>query len=273
MEKLIVVVFDDQAKAHAGLEALHELDTQGEISLFEVRTIAKEPDGSVQVVENPEDTDFPVIGVSTMVGALVGALGGPIGILGGAAAGAIIGSTLTLLRGDVTEEFVEDVSTALAPGKFALVADISEDCVTPLDTRMEPLGGVIFRRSRSQVRSLHHDRDVAAHRAEIQQLKAERAQARAERLDQIDARLDELGKKVERALLRDRSDLLLREEQRDARVRALREKADQSQGDIRRRLEARIEQLQRDYEQHETDDYVGLSQTRLQATDQRPRQV
>ena len=252
MGKLIVIVFDEQSKAQAGLQALRELDRDGEISVFEVWTVVKEPNGSVRVVENPDDMDFPVIGVSSLTGTALGALGGPVGVLGGAAAGALISFIITLDHAGVTDEFVNDVSTAMAPGKFALVADVWEDWMTPLDTRMEALGGVVFRRTRSQVKSLHHDRDVAAHRAEMECLKAERSLARAERLGKIDAQLERLGQKLERALLRERCNIVLREEQRDARIRALRAKADQSQGEIRRRLEARIAGLQREYEQQAT---------------------
>ncbi len=86
---------------------------------------AKEPDGSVRLTENPDDVDFPVIGVSTLVGTLVGVLGGLIGLIGGAAAGALIGFLVELERADVTDEFVSDVTTALTPGKVAVVADIS----------------------------------------------------------------------------------------------------------------------------------------------------
>ena len=253
MEKLIVIVFDEQSKAHAGLEALRELDRDGELSLFEVQSVVREPNGEIRVIENPEDLDFPVIGFSTLVGTFVGVLAGPLGLVGGAAAGALIGCIVTLTRADVTDEFVNDVSTALAPGKFAVVADVVEDSTAPLDERMEPLGGVVFRRTRSEAKSIHHDRDVAAHRAEMERLKAERAQANGERLDKIDAALDRLGNKLERALLRERSNILQREEERSARIGALRAKADESQEGIRRRLETRIAELQREYEHQGTD--------------------
>ena len=246
MEKLIVVVFDEKSKVRAGLQALRELDRDGEISLFEVQTVIREPNGRVRVIENPEDLDFPVIGVSTLVGTFVGVLAGPIGLLAGAGAGALIGCIVMMTRADVTDEFVNDVSNALTPGKFAVVADVMEDWTMPLDERMGPLGGVVFRRTRSQVKSVHHDRDVAAHRAEMEQLKAERVQARAERLSKIDAALDRLGKKLERALMRERSNILRREEERDDRVLALRTKAGQSKEGVRRRLEARIAELRRE---------------------------
>jgi len=163
-------------------------------------------------------------------------------------AGGLIGSIGDLVHAGVTDEFVNDVNTAMTAGKFAVVADVSEDWVTPLDTRMEQIG-VVFRRTRSEVKRMHHDRDVAAHRAEMEQLKAERAQGRSDRLAKIDATIDALRKKLESATERDRSQMLFRQNQRDARIQVLKAKADQSQGEIHRRLEARIAEVRRDYEE------------------------
>jgi uncharacterized membrane protein len=86
------------------------LDRDGEISLFEAQIAVKEPDGGVWLTENPDDVDFPVIGVSTLVGTLVGVLGGPIGLVSGAAAGALIGFLGELERAGVSDEFVSDVT-------------------------------------------------------------------------------------------------------------------------------------------------------------------
>jgi len=253
VQKLIVMIFDERSKARAGLKALRELDRDGELSLFEVALAVKGKNGRVRVIENPDDVNFPAVGVGALTGSMLGALGGPIGVVAGAAAGALIGFIINLERAGATDDFITDVSTAMAPGKFAVVADILEDWTTPLDERMEPLGGVVFRRTRSEAKSIHHDRDVAAHRAEMERLKAERAQANGERLEKIDAALDRLGKKLEGALLRQRSSILRREEERDARIRALRAKAEQSQEETRQRLVARIAQLQREYEHEDTD--------------------
>jgi len=95
---------------------------------------------------------------------------------------------------------------------------------------------------------MHHDRDVAAHQAEMEQLKAERALARAERQAKIDTRIDALRKKLADALERDRCKMLFQESLRKAKIQDLQVKADQSQGDIRRRLETRIANLRREYE-------------------------
>jgi len=81
----------------------------------------------------------------------------------------------------------------------------------------------------------------------MEQLKAERAQARADRLAKIDAKIDNLRVKLENAIERKCVKMQMRQKQREAKIQALRAKADQSEGEIRGRQEARIADLRRDY--------------------------
>ena len=247
IEKMIVIVFDNESKALEGWQSLRDLDSEGEISVYEAQIVAKEPGGAVRVIDTADMLGFPLIAGGTAVGALVGLLGGPIGALVGATAGVFIGSIGDVDEVGVTDDFVTDVSTVLTPGKIAVVADIAEEWVTPLDTRMEQIGGVVFRWTRSLVESTRDDRNAAAHRAEMEQLKAERAQARSDRLAKIDARIDHLRAKLENAIERKRVKMQLRQRQREAKIQALQTKANQSAGEIRRRNEARIAELRRDY--------------------------
>jgi uncharacterized membrane protein len=253
MEKLIVVVFENEAKAVEGSRLLWELDNDGEISVHEAQILTKDPSGPIRVIDDTEHMSFPMIAGGTVVGALVGLLGGPAGAIFGATAGATIGLIGSAWEEaaelGVTEEFVNDVTTALTPGKFAVVADIAEERMAPLDTRMEQAGGVVFRRTRSMVKTTQEDRDAASHRAEMEQLKVERAQASSDRLAKIDAKIDSLRTKLEAAVERKRVKMQLRQQLRDAKIQALQTKADQAQGEVRRRREARIAELRRDYEE------------------------
>ena len=247
MEKMIVIVFDSEAKAFAGLRILRELDSEGDISLYDPQIVAKEPSGAVRMITNSDPSSLAMTAGGTAVGLLVGLLGGPAGVIVGAAAGALAGSIGDSEEAGVTDEFVNEISDALTPGKVAVVAEIAEESVTPLDTRMEQIGGVVLRRTRSLVETTQDDRDAAAHRAEMEQLKAERAQTRSDRLEKIDDRIDRLRAKLENALERKRIKMRLRQQQREAKIQALQAKADQAKGEVRRRQEARIAELRRDY--------------------------
>jgi uncharacterized membrane protein len=247
MEKLIVVVFDSEPKAFEGSQVLRELDSEGEISIYEAQIVAREPSGVIRVIDNTDMMGVPMIVGGMAVGALVGLLAGPVGMLIGGTVGALVGTIGDIDETGVTDEFVNDIKTALTPGKFALVADIAEDWVTPLDTRMEGIGGVVFRRTRTLVKTTEEDRDAAAHRAEMEQLKVERKQARSDRLEKIDAKIDHLRAKLENAIERKRVKMQLRQQQREAKIQALQAKADQAKGEVRRRQEARIAELRSDY--------------------------
>ena len=92
---------------------------------------------------------LPGTAVGTLVGALVGVLGGPAGVIVGMTAGMLLGSISDLLNIGVGTDFVDKVSRELAPGKAAVIAEVEEDWVTPLNTRMEAIGGSVVREWRS----------------------------------------------------------------------------------------------------------------------------
>jgi uncharacterized membrane protein len=249
MDKMLVVVFDNEAKALEGLQVLRDLDGNGEIFVYEAQVVAREPSGAVRVIDNKGIVAFSVIAGGGMLGALVGLLGGPVGALVGAGTGALIGWIADLEETGVSDEFIKEVETALRPGKVALLAEISEDWVTPLDTRMEEIGGVVFRRAYTLVKTTEDDRDAAAHRTEMERLKVERTQARSDRLAKIDAKIDGLRVKLENAIERKRAKMQLRQQQREAKIQALQAKANRAEGEARRRQEARIAELRREYEE------------------------
>jgi len=250
MEKMLVVAFNDESKAYEALQALNQLDAEGSIAIYAESVIKKNADGTVTVKQ--VDDGFPIRTVGgTAIGSLLGLLGGPVGLAVGATAGALAGSISDLNVAGVDAEFLDDTATALTPGKCAVVADISEEWVTPVDTRMEALGGAVFRAARNSVEDEQRARDVAALRAEIDQLKAEHARARADSKAKLQAKIDELNTKLQAKFdqAKQRSEQIKSES--EAKVKALQKKADKAQGDVKATLDARVKQIRDEYEQSE----------------------
>ncbi len=93
MERMLVVVFDNEKKTYDGSKALAALDAEGSISVYAEAIIEKNDDGTVTIKQIKEE--FPISTVSgTAIGALIGVLGGPIGVAVGAAGGTFAGSIL-----------------------------------------------------------------------------------------------------------------------------------------------------------------------------------
>ncbi len=167
MDKYIAVVFANDAKAATGLHALWDLDDRGDITVHGAAVIHRDRNGYVQVAT--KDTDPGVrtaLGVG--IGALLGALAGPVGVAAGiagassiavgtaagigAAAGGVAGLTADGIKAGEHEEAAYETGFVLERGQSAVIAEISEDWDSPLDTAMKPLGGTIYRRAKSDVR-------------------------------------------------------------------------------------------------------------------------
>jgi DNA anti-recombination protein RmuC len=130
-----------------------------------------------------------------------------------------------------------------------VIADINEEWVTPVDSRMEALGGAVFRSARKSVEDEQRARDVAALHAEIDQLKPEHARARADRKAKLHAKIDQLNTKLQAKLdqAKQRSEQIRSET--EAKVQALQKKAENAHGDIKATLNARAKQIREEYEQ------------------------
>jgi uncharacterized membrane protein len=248
MEKMLVVVFDNETKAYEGSRALNQLDAEGSITIYAEAVISKNADGTVAMKQ--DDGDFPVRTVSgTAIGSLIGLLGGPVGVAVGALAGTMAGGLADLAVAGVDSDFLTEVSNALTPGKYAVVADMSEEWVIPVDTKMETLNGFVFRTPKKGFEQAQRASDAAELRAEIDQLKAESAHAKAEHKAKLQAKIDQLNSRLQAKLqqARQRSEQLKNET--DAKVRALHTKAAKAQGDAKAAINARATEIKKQYEQ------------------------
>lgn len=252
MDKMLVVVFSDEKSAYEGVAALHALDGEASVVLNALAVIKKNVDGTVSTER--VDDDFPPPSgtlAGTAIGSLIGVLGGPIGFAVGAGTGALIGLISDLHTTVVDTDFVAEVSTVLVPGKYAVIADVEEEWVTPVDTRMESLGGVVFRIARSDAEEHLRAREAAARRAEIDQLKAEFTRARGDRKARLQAQIDKLRTRLEKRIEQDKARSMQAAERLQAKIRALQDRADKEKGDAKLAIEEHISRLRGDYERRQ----------------------
>jgi uncharacterized membrane protein len=224
MDRMLVVVFDNETKAYEGRKALLQLDDEGSITVYAYEVLAKHADGTATAKQ--EDDSGPISSlVGTSLGSLIGLLGGPAGVAIGAAAGLAAGGAADLHNARIGDDFIEDVSKFLLPNKVALVAEIEEDWTTPVDTRMEAIGGLVFRRALSDVKHTIHEENVAAMKADLAQMKAEHAKAHADRKAKLQAKINQLDSKIQAQLQKAKDVREAAELQAQAKVRALEAKA------------------------------------------------
>ena len=224
MDRMLVVVFDSENKAYDGKKALAQLDNEGSIVAYGYAVIGKNPDGTTTLKQTDDQGPLRTL-VGTCLGSLIGLIGGPVGLAIGAGAGFVAGGVADLNKLRVGEDFVEDVQQALQPNSFALVAEIQEDWTTPVDTRMEAIGGKVYRRALSDVKQTLHDENVAAMKADLAQMKAEQAKAHADRKAKLQEKINQLDSKIQAQLEKSKQQREAAEREAKAKVEILKAKA------------------------------------------------
>ena len=224
MDRMLVVVFDNEVKAYEGKKALLQLDSEGSISVYAYAVLSKKADGTATVKQGDDAGPIASL-VGTSFGSLIGLLGGPAGVAVGAGVGVLAGAAVDLNNARIGDDFIDDVTKALTPNKFAVVAEMEEDWTTPVDTRMEAIGGTVYRRALSDVKHTIHDENVAAMKDDLAQMKAEQANAHAERKAKLQQKINQLDSKIQAQLQKAKEQREAAERQAQAKVQVLKAKA------------------------------------------------
>jgi uncharacterized membrane protein len=245
MNKMLVAVFNDEAQAFEGLSALKDLHKDGDITLYATAVLSKDVSGKVNMKQAADQGPIGTA-LGMLTGSLVGLLAGPVGLAVGASIGGLSGMITDLNKSGIDIQFVDDVSKALSPGKAAVLADVEESWTTPVDTRLGNLGGMAFRRLRSEVVEDQLTRESAAFKAEVTQLKDEIAQSRAEDKAAIQKQLDNARTKLQVMQDQARSRIDEAKREADAKVAAMQQQLKQSSDRQKAKIEKRIADVKAD---------------------------
>src|SRR5512138_326420 len=132
MDIMLVAVFDTEPQAYQGLIALQKLHRVQEIKLHSTAVIAKDASGTIHLKKAAKKKrvgsrlDLLVRGLPDLLQESVGLPG-------------------DILKAEANADFVQLVSQTLEPGKVALLAEIDETSMDPVDTKLVELGGHVFR--------------------------------------------------------------------------------------------------------------------------------
>lgn len=196
MERMVVVVFDNEKKAYEGKSALIELQRERSVTLYADAVVVKHADGTVTYRET-NGSGFRGTRAGTAVRGLIGLLVGPAGMESGATSGPALGATYDVDTARVGWDFVDKVMKSLTPNRVALVAEVDEEWTIPVDTRMEALGGTVFRRALWSVEEQARRDEIDAMKADFAQMKREISKANADRKAKLQKKIDQLEARIE----------------------------------------------------------------------------
>ena len=262
MDEMLVVTFKDERQAYDGIKALKDLHADGSVTLYGYSVITKEAGGVVktkdQATQGPLGTT-----VGLMTGSLVGLMGGALGVAAGAAAGvaAAAAASGAMVGGfggylyDLTSlgvglDYLDQVAAQMEPGTVSVVAEVDENWVTPVDTRMEALGGTVLRRPIGEVVDAQYERDTAALKADIKRLQAEQQQAHGESKAKLQAKIDAANANLKETQRRASERREAKHQEFKAKLEHLKEQAHHAHPANRKSLDERQAQVEKNYKEY-----------------------
>jgi uncharacterized membrane protein len=264
MDKMLVAVFDTESAAYEGRKALEDLHRSGDISVYGTAVITKDSTGKVETKQGV-DAGAPATAVGILAGGLLGLLAGPAaayaggtaaaastaalaGAYVGAAGGALGGGAIDLTRYGFSLEFIDEVSKDLVPGKAALIAEIDETWLAPVDTQLGRLGGTVFRHPTTEVVEQQLKRESAEIDAEMKKLEAEITQADAKNKAALKGQLERTKQRAESMRTQVRESLERAKNERDAKIHALQDQMGHAKDERKAEIQHRIDEANADYE-------------------------
>ena len=145
MANIIVVPFKDEKKAIEALHKLKELDSYGDITLYEHLMIRKNEENHYEVLKDKTDGEGWRTFSGMALGGLVGAIAGPVGLIIGLYSGTIAGAVWDASRYDFEDDFIKKVNNQLNIGTIAIIAEVGEDSTVFIDNALEPICSEIIR--------------------------------------------------------------------------------------------------------------------------------
>ena len=242
MDKILVVIFDNESKAYEGSVALEQLHDQGSIDLYSQAVMVRKADGQAYVKQS-SDPGPAGTAVGLVTGTLMGLFGGPTGIVAGAGLGTSGGFLYDLAHLGVGFDYLDEVGQSLKPGKAALVAEIWEDQVMPVDSKMESLGGVVFRRTRRDILDSQVQRDLTLLKADMEDLKAEHNRASGVAQRKLQEKMDTDQAKLQRTMKGIQARLETSQQETEAKIQSLQAQAAKARGEQKAKREQRIAEL------------------------------
>jgi len=194
MTNLVVISFKNEAQAIAGSHKLIELESFGDITVYEKVIVKKDSKGEVTAMESDTSEGLRVFS-GMALGTLIGALGGPVGVLVGMVSGTMAGALLETNYYDFSDDFTSKVYGQLQPGTVAIIAEIYEEGPAFVDNAMQAFDATISRANVDDTYDEFTDEQVKAFEADIASERARIKSAHDKEKSKIQERIARLKEK------------------------------------------------------------------------------
>jgi len=140
------------------------------------------------------------------------------------------------------------VSKTLAVGKAAVLAEIEQSWVSPIESRLKEQGGTVFRRFRTEMMDDQLLQEEAALEKALDNLEDELDQANAGGQEAIEKNMLDVKQRLKAIQHRAKAAIELKKAETDLKINALRAQAEAAAKQTKARIEKRISDAQADFD-------------------------
>ncbi len=184
----MVASFKEEKKAIDALHKLNELESLGDISLYDKIMVRKKKNGEYETLKEGSSEGWRAFG-GMAIGGLLGSLGGPLGFVIGLYAGTAIGTIAEINHYEFAGDFIKKIETKMAAGTVSIIAEIEEEDNDFVDIYLKPFGAVILKSN------IDFDYDNYMNE-EIEEIEDEIAEQRVGLKKSMDKEKDKIEKKI-----------------------------------------------------------------------------
>lgn len=249
MSKFLVVVFNSESDAYEGKKALFQLNKEGDIVIFASAVIIKDSKGHVSIKhaddEGPIGTSIGLL-VGAMTGIIAaGALAAPAAIVAGTSIGGLSGMFLDLHKSGIDVDFLDQVSTQLHSSGAALIVDIAETWITPVNEELKKHGAIVFRQDRSEIIEDNLLRKIESSKSKIKELKEELADSASEFKESIKKSINSTKSRIKETEQVIQNQLASTKEEVTAKIDELKKRAVDANTENKKKYDKQIEKLKK----------------------------
>ncbi|SDH31103.1 DUF1269 domain-containing protein [Winogradskyella thalassocola] len=145
MAHIIIVSFKEETKAIDALHKMKELDSYGDITLYEHLMIRKNENDKYDVLNDQTDNYAWRTFTGMALGGLIGAFAGPIGLVVCLYSGTALGAILDVGHYNFEDHFIAKVTNKMEVGDITIIAEVGEDSAVFIDNYLKPFNVNVIR--------------------------------------------------------------------------------------------------------------------------------
>ena len=239
-----------QTEAAEVFHKLQELESIGDITIYEMVLVVKDVNGETSVVQAVTSEGTQLLSGLT-IGTLIGSLAGPVGLMLGMVTGSMAGAAAEADDYGFAEDFLSKAANQLQPGTAAVVAEVEEEDPVFVDSSLSLMGATVVRSDVNYEYTKYSDEEMDEFDEDIADAREKLKAATNDEKEKIHRKIDKIkSKRTDRIIeLKEKVNKIeadVKASVKERKIAAIRSKIEKHQkkiAELEKKLEKKLEMV------------------------------